>query len=278
MNEEIVPMTRRSHSSPCVLWPAIAAGLLLGMPSSAAAAPTPSTLAKPTSAPAATALKSYTPPPPNRGYQPPAPGGGVRTFVSVEEQSSCSSRANLPLLALAPQFHQGQTHTTRPTLAWFVPGDVAGKVVVQVFQGSMPDLEQETQPPLFDQDLDSQAGIMTWTVPRPLEVGQTYAWRVILVCDENRPSLNLRDVAEFVVVDSSAARTADPASDARQMAASGFWYDALAITLEQTTSPQLRSLRISLLQTLADLESGTDSIPAAMRAQALRRILETGLE
>lgn len=256
------------------LQPAIAAGWLLGLAVLSALVPATPGLAKPVQQPTA-ALKGYTPPPPRSTYQPPAPGGGVRTFVGAEQQSSCTSRANLPLLALAPQFHQGQTSTPRPTLAWFVPGDVAGTLAIQVFRGQMADLERESEPPLFDETLTSRAGIMTWTVPQDLTVGETYVWRVVLVCDSNRPSLNLRDVAEFVVVAPSSPRSSDPLSDAQRMAEQGLWYDALALTLSSPASPQMRSLRIRMLETLADLESRNDSMLAAIRAQALRRIVET---
>jgi hypothetical protein len=246
------------------LQPAIATGWILGLVLLITSYPSAAKLAKPVQQPTATP-KSYRPPPPNSTYQSPAPGGGTRT-------SDCS---DLPLLALAPQFHQGQTSTPRPTLAWFVPGDVAGTLAIQVFRGQMADLERESEPPLFDETLTSRAGIMTWTVPQDLTVGETYVWRVVLVCDSNRPSLNLRDVAEFVVVAPSSPRSSDPLSDAQRMAEQGLWYDALALTLSSPASPQMRSLRIRMLETLADLESRNDSMLAAIRAQALRRIVET---
>lgn len=259
-------MTRRSRfhllSRRRVLPPAIATGCVLGLALLGVLFPATVGQAKPSQPPAA--LKSYMPPPPNSGYQAPAPGGGIRT-------SDCS---DMPLLALAPQFHQGRTSTRRPTLAWYVPGDVAGTLAIQVFQGTLRDLERETEPPLLDETLTSRAGIMTWTVPQDLTMGETYVWRVVLVCDSNRPSLNLRDVAEFVVVAPTAARSADPVRDAQQMAESGIWYDAMALTLSSPASPQLRSLRIRMLQTLADLESQNDSVQAAIRVQALRRIVE----
>ncbi|BAU43388.1 DUF928 domain-containing protein [Leptolyngbya sp. O-77] len=268
-------MTRRSRfhrlSRRRVLPPAIATGCVLGLTLLGVLFPATVGQAKPSQPPAA--LKSYMPPPPNSGYQAPAPGGGVRTFVGAEQQSSCTSRTNLPLLALAPQFHQGQTSTRRPTLAWYVPGDVPGSLAIQVFRGTLRDFERETEPPLLDETLISRAGIMTWTVPQDLAVGETYVWRVVLVCDSNRPSLNLRDVAEFVVVAPTAARSADPVRDAQQMAESGIWYDALALTLSSPASPQLRSLRIRMLEALADLESRNDSVQAAIRVQALRRIV-----
>lgn len=245
-----------------ILHSAIAAGWVLGLALLGAALPTPADQTKPAQPPT-TALKSYTPPPPNSGYQSPAPGGGTRT-------SDCS---DLPLLALAPQFHQGQTSSPRPTLAWYVPGDVAGTLAIQVFRGKMADLERETEPPLFDETLTSRAGIMTWTVPQDLTVGETYVWRVVLVCDSNRPSLNLRDVAEFVVVVPPVAHSSDPLRDAQQMAESGIWYDAMALTLSSPASPQLRSLRLRMLEALADLESRSNSVQAAIRAEALRRVV-----
>lgn len=269
-------MPRRSYSNFWSEWRvlhrAIATGGVLGLALLGAILPAPAGLTKP--AQQSTALKSYSPPPPNSGYQAPAPGGGVRTFVGDEQRSSCASPANLPLLALAPQFHQGQTSTRRPTLAWYVPGDVAGPLTIQVFRGNLRDVEPETEPPLFDETLTSRAGIMTWTVPQDLAVGETYVWRVVLVCDSNRPSLNLRDVAEFVIVAPPTAPSADPVRDAQRMAESGIWYDALALTLSSPASPQMRSLRISMLESLADLESRNDSVQAAIRVRALRRIVE----
>ncbi len=266
-------MTRRSHFQPLSLSTAIAAGLALGL-TSAIAPPgiLQSALAQAPTQPATATQKSYTPPPPS-GYQPPSAGGGVR--------GNCSGESSLPLLALAPQFHRGQTSLIRPTLAWFVPEDNPGSLILQVFQGPLQTLEQDSEEPLYDVPLTSRPGIMTWTVPEDgpaLNVGEIYAWRIILICDENRPSLTMRDMAELAVVSPHHVGdrpSTNLVSDANQMAASGLWYDALALTLDHTRLPQMRSLRISLLETLAELEANADNNQGVARAQQLRDVLLT---
>jgi len=225
--------------------------------------------------------QAYEPPPPNRNnngslpggtrvYNPPPPNGDSSSNPSGGSRGLCGSRSGVSLLAIAPQVHIGQTSSTRPTLAWYVPEATPYDMVFQLFQGDATE-------PLYDVQITSQQGLMTWSLPAnaaALTVGETYRWRVILICDRNRPSLSVRDGAALTVVASPRtsliATATDSVAYARQMATAGFWYDALAATLSTPATPALRSLRVELLQELAELEAATDP----RRANNLRSLAE----
>ncbi|MBD1998776.1 DUF928 domain-containing protein [Leptolyngbya sp. FACHB-541] len=210
---------------------------------------------------AQTPPRGYTPPPPVNRTSSGGTTGGVR--------GQCSRQSGLPLLALAPSNVEQTFATSRPTLAWFVPEETAYDLVFQLFQGDAAE-------PLYDVEMTSQPGVMSWTLPADapeLTTGETYRWRVILICNPNRPSLSVIDEAQFVVAVSpvTTATSNDSAIHVNQMVAAGFWYDALALTLSDPNGEQGRSLRLELLQDLAQMEESTN----AHRAQNLRSMIDT---
>lgn len=212
---------------------------------------------------AQTPPRGYTPPPPVNRTSSGSTTGGVR--------GQCSRGSGLPLLALAPSAVEQAFATPRPTLTWFVPEESAYDLVFQLFQGN-------AEEPLYDVEMMSQAGIMSWTLPADapaLTIGETYRWRVILICNPNRPSLSVVDEAQFVVAEMPSAITTassnDPVAAINQMVTSGFWYDALALTLSDPGVEQWRSLRLELLQDLARLEEHTNT----SRAENLRSVIDT---
>jgi len=199
-------------------------------------------------------------------YNPPPPSGQGTSSTPGGVRGTCNGVSSASLLAIAPQSHTGQTSSTRPTVAWYVPDEAPYDIVFQLFQ-------RDADTPLYDVTMTSHKGWMTWTPPANspgLTVGETYRWRVILICDRNRPSLSMRDGAAFKVVVSPSitAAASDPVAYARQLAAAGVWYDALATILNAPPTAQLRSLRIELLNELAQLESATDT----RRADNLRSL------
>lgn len=210
---------------------------------------------------AQTPPRGYTPPPPVDRTSSGSTTGGVR--------GQCSRRSSLPLLALAPSGAEQTYATSRPTLAWFVPEEADYNLVFQLFQSDAAE-------PLYDVEMTSHPGIMSWTLPADapeLTTGETYRWRVILICNPNRPSLSVVDEAEFVVAlpPVTTANSSDSAAYVNQMVAAGFWYDALAMTLSDPNEEQGRSLRLELLQDLAQMEESTN----AHRAENLRSMIDT---
>jgi Domain of Unknown Function (DUF928) len=234
----------------------------LGMTSTTFAHSTDSSVASTPTPDSILVAQTYNPPPPSSGSPAPRGSGGPRGV--------CTGQSSSSLLAIAPQAHVGQTSSTRPTVAWYVPDVEPYDLVFQLFQGSSED-------PLYDISMTSRKGFMTWSVPASapaLVVGETYRWRVILICDRNRPSLSARDGAVFTVVAPPTTTAAANSVDyARQMAAAGVWYDALAVIVTTPTTAALRSLRSELLNDLAQLEaSGANA--DTRRADNLRGLAE----
>jgi|GEM_PF-6538338 hypothetical protein len=210
----------------------------------------------------AQAQQEYNPPPRVNRTSSGGTTGGVR--------GRCSGQSSLPLLALAPSRADQVFSTPRPTLAWFVPEEAAYDLVFQLFQGDAAE-------PLYDVEMTSQVGVMSWTLPADapdLTMGETYRWRVVLICNRNRPSLSVVDEAQFVVAElppEVTTTSSDAATYVNQMIGAGFWYDALAMTLSDPNQEQLRSLRLELLQNLVQLEESTDT----RRAENLRSMIDT---
>jgi hypothetical protein len=234
----------------------------------------PATLAHPStirvnSSPSVTWNTSIAQTPP-RGYTPPprvdrTSSGGTTGGV----RGQCSRQSGLSLLALAPSGAESTFATSRPTLAWFVPEEDTYSLVFQLFQN-------DAEEPLYDVEMTSRPGIMSWTLPADapeLTTGEAYRWRVILICNPNRPSLSVVDEAQFVVAGPpvTTASSHDSAAYINQMVAAGFWYDALALTLSDLNREQGRSLRLELLQDLVQIEEGID----AHRAENLRSMIDT---
>lgn len=252
----------RNYGMKPVVTPSIILSVWVGM-ASTTVAHSPAARVVPTASSNFTLVAdAYNPPPPNSGSSENRGSGGPRGV--------CSTQSSRSLLAIAPQSHVGRTSSTRPTVAWYVPDAEPYDLVFQLFRGNAAD-------PLYDLSMTSRKGVMTWSLPATdpaLTVGETYYWRVILICDRNRPSLSARDGAELTVVAPPTTTAAANSVDyARQLAAVGIWYDALAVTLSTPTTAALRSLRAELLNDLAQLEAS--STPAdTRRADTLRALAE----
>lgn len=183
------------------------------------------------------------------------------------------------LTVLAPQTHVGQTTSTHPTLAWFVPTDQPMPIELQIYQYGTG----TTQTLVKRVNLQSTPGIMQWTLPvdeTGLVVGQQYRWQVVLFCNPNRPSSALVAQAELQVVEepellrSALASANQPLDRAQQFADAGFWYDALRETLTAPTI-ELTNYQASLLNSLATLEQTSGSEQGQLQANQLNQIIHT---
>lgn len=198
------------------------------------------------------------------GYRAPstqrAPGG--RTTASGT-RGGCLGIAKLPLTSLAPQQHIGQTVSTHPTFAWFVPESPELKMVFSLYEydsnGQIKQVEKI--------ELKSSPGIMKFSLPkdRPgLALGKSYLWQVAIVCNENYPSNDLVARAEIEVVQLQndvkilLDTVKDPLQRADIYANAGLWYDALAETLKADNNSQSRKVFSSLLEDLAQIEKSND--------------------
>ncbi|MFB2836273.1 DUF928 domain-containing protein [Floridanema evergladense] len=217
---------------------------------------------------------------------------------SSGSRGGCSGVAQLPLTTLAPQKHIGQTVSSHPTFAWFVPDSPEIKMeYLEQAVSPYPTLawflpvspEYKTEFSLYEYssngtknlikkiELKSSPGINKLSLPKDspgLTVGKTYLWQVAVLCNENYPSADLVKKAEIEIVElpsnvkMSLDAVKDPLQRADIYAQAGLWYDALGEALTANGNSQSGKAVASLLENLAQIEN-------AEKSSDLRQIAST---
>jgi hypothetical protein len=191
------------------------------------------------------------------GYKPPRLPSRPKTASTTTGTRGCSSQAGIPVTAIAPQQHVGQTTSLYPTFTWFMPDEKPYPMEFELYE-----LSDKSRKSLTRQPVQSQFGLMQFTLPkdRPaLTIGKQYFWQVVVYCNKNRPSSALVTKAELVVQAPDAALNAamktivDPLIRADRYATEGFWYDAMREAVS-VPGPKGKALRDSLLKDLAQQE------------------------
>lgn len=212
------------------------------------------------------ALAEYQPP----DNQKPPSGKTSSTFT----RDGCQGNQSTSLTALAPQEHVGQTASTRPTFAWFIPDSQPYPIEFRLNEHT-PDGKREI---LLRKELQSEPGIMVLSLSEEeieLSVGQRYSWQVIVFCNPNRPSSALVVGADVDVVEmpltlaNHLSATNNSVERANLYAQSGLWYDALGQVLETREVFSPNQFELTLLEDLAQVE-GSESV----HSQRLRQIIE----
>ena len=196
-------------------------------------------------------------------YQPPPgepPSGPV---LSSGTRDSCGENYEVPLTVLAPTQHVGQTTTTTPTLAWFVPTTDTYRIKLSLYTAN------ENQPPELLQQIqyvESGSGIVSFTLPEDtfqLNLGQRYLWEVNLACTPDSPMYSQLFISELDIQEPSATMisaltTAQTALERAEIyAGAGYWYDALREALIASENSDTDDVVRSLLHQLAESEGGT---------------------
>jgi hypothetical protein len=191
------------------------------------------------------------------GYKPPRLPSRPKTASTTTGTRGCSSQTGIPVTAVAPQQHVGQTTSLYPTFTWFMPDEKSYPMEFELYE-----LSDKSRKSLTRQPVQSQFGLMQFTLPkdRPaLEIGKQYFWQVVVYCNKNRPSSALVTKAELIVQAPDAALSTamktivDPLIRADRYATEGFWYDAMREAVS-APGPKGKSLRESLLKDLAQQE------------------------
>ena len=195
------------------------------------------------------ALADYVPP---ADQEPPSDYTG-----QAGPRGGCEGKG-IPLTALAPQSHVGQTASTRPTFAWFVPDSTTKPMEFRLFEyDSNGNLQLIGEPILWE----SSPGIMTLPLPedRPkLKVGHTYLWQVTILCDPDNASSDLIATADIKVVEMPSALEGmfvDSSNKSDFYAKASLWYDALGEALKLADKSRLGKVGSTLLEDLAELEA-----------------------
>lgn len=213
-----------------------------------------------------------------RTYVPPTRSVAPRRAISSATRSFgfCSDEANLvsgaatsagmtAVIALAPQTHIGQTASTRPTLTWYIAEENPYPVQLQLYRYVSSNPTDTERVGFFDLGL-SQPGWMTFTLPTslpPLNVGETYRWKMIVKCNDSQPSKNKIDEADLQVVSPPPGMevTGEPLQQAEQYVAAGLWYDAIAVLSQDPVSPAAVAYRSELVGDLAELAAQAANDP-----------------
>jgi hypothetical protein len=192
---------------------------------------------------AAPALARYTP----SRTAPRVPTG------STGRRGGCTTENRAKLTVLAPKSHVGQTISSHPRLAWFVPDAVPLSMEFYLYE-----LDATGNRSLIQQaNLQSNPGIMSLPLSpnQPgLEVGKRYYWQIVLLCDANHPSSGVVVGAEIERVEPSPAltnalATASSLADQSMLyAEAGLWYDAMNTAFEANSEATIISLLENLMQ------------------------------
>lgn len=208
-------------------------------------------------------------------YQPPSEpsqpdSGDVGT---TGRRGGCRTTSAASLTALAPYSHVGQTVSTSPIVAWFVPDSDSFPLEFFLYE-----YDGDNERKILHQNLQSSPGIMNLSLPN-LTVGKQYRWQVVLLCNPNRPSSALITGATIEVMAMPPALktqlevTNNPLEEANLYAESGFWYDAFGAVLESTEDLNAKDLGLSLLENLVSLEALSDLESAQEQSVQLQQVV-----
>lgn len=215
-----------------------------------------------------------------RAYQPPTDAIHPRRTTGGGTRGGCDGRATTSLTAIAPQSHIGQTAHLRPTLTWHMADALPVPLALQIYRYTSDDPGDDRLEPVAFFDLgQSQTGWMTFTLPDdlpPLDVGETYRWKIIMQCSESQPSRNRIDEADLQVVALPTATeiTGNAVQQAQQYAAAGLWYDAIAVLAQPPLSPIDVRYRRELVLSLAELETENPSDRFSLLSYRLRNSVD----
>ena len=201
-------------------------------------------------------------------YNPPS-GSPPQTATGSNGSRGCQGLYDVPLVGLAPTLmnHVGQTTTTTPTLAWFVPTAEPYRIRVSLYTIDQENLLYETE---YE---DSVSGIISFSIPEGvgLEPDERYLWEVNIACDLDNPTYQEYFIAEVDIVSPpaeliSALSLAPTSSEKASLyAEAGYWYDAFKEALGASED-------VSFVQTL--LANLADSEEDFLQNQYLSEVIE----
>lgn len=197
-------------------------------------------------------------------YQPPEGDPPSGPYISNGSRTGCNEQLAIPLTALVPTGHVGQTTSTTPSLVWFVPASAPYRIGLSVYRVTGeedPEFVTQTE---YVETGERAPGIASFTLPAAessLMPGQRYLWEVSLACQPDSPLYDQSFVAEIAIAAPTPALTtaltaaSTPRQKAEIYASEGYWYDALPAAL-QISDPVERDQMLNILLTeLAELEN-----------------------
>ncbi|MGJ3248159.1 MAG: DUF928 domain-containing protein [Elainellaceae cyanobacterium] len=214
-----------------------------------------------------------------RLYTPPPDAGAPRGTTSTGRRGGCGGQTTTQLTALAPYQHVGQTTSTHPTFVWYSPTSEPIPTEFRLYRYQ----DNGDRRLVYETDLQNSSQFMSLSLPEDepgLMVGNTYQWQVVMLCNPNRPSTAQVVEADIQVVNPpvSVSTTIDsisnPLERAVLFAESGLWYNALSEVLSVDETSEGRSLMMSLVEDLANLEKESEFQFSVEQGEKLSQILE----
>ena len=201
------------------------------------------------------ALAEYKKP---QNTQNDAPQGESTIITGVRGAGSCSEQATTKLTALAPYSHLGNTVSSYPTFAWYIPDANSYPVKFRLYEYD-PNEGNGRGKAIVQEEFSSSPGIMTYSLPSDspgLTAGKKYIWQVVAACNPNSPSRSMVISAEIKVVEqpneivTELNNTSDLVARADIYAEAGLWYDALAevVTVPDNSQAQLFTTELQQAQ------------------------------
>ena len=199
----------------------------------------------------------------------------ARTTTSSATRGGCLNNRdnNHNLTAIAPYSHIGQTTSSHPTFAWFVP-DLEYFPLEFHLEEYTADSQFKT---VYRQKLSSKPGIMSLSLPQNvpgLTAGTKYRWKVVMRCTRYKAVVTMAEikvVAPTPKFKTAFSKTSGTSRLVDLYGANGLWYDALETTLNAADFHQIE-LQNQLIQELAAVESKTSSSSVQQQGKKLRQI------
>ena len=201
-------------------------------------------------------------------YKPPS-GSPPQTATGSNGSRGCRGIYDVPLVGLAPTVmnHVGQTMTTTPILAWFVPTAEPYRIRVSLYTVDQENLLYETE---YE---DNISGIISFSIPEDvgLEADERYLWEVNIACELDNTTYQEYFIAEVDIVSPPAdlaaavALASTSSKKASLYAEAGYWYDAFKEALDSSAD-------VSFVQTLlSDLAASEED---SLQHQYLSEVIE----
>lgn len=185
------------------------------------------------------------------------------------------------LIVLAPVGHIGQTVSTQPTFAWFLPLTQVTKMEFAIFEY----VNNARGKKIKTFEIDSKPGRIMKFSPTPgeftFEVGKTYLWQITLLCDRNNPSDEVYAEAVIEILPKSPVLVTQLSQSKNSLqrvqiyADAGLWYDALSEVLE---NPLGQAFQSQLLNQLSKLEAQSVSEVSSEKFKKYLKKQIAGLE
>lgn len=199
----------------------------------------------------------------------------AKTTTSTATRGGCINSGETHLTAIAPYSHVGQTTSTHPTFAWFIPDSEYFPLEFHLQEYTSNSQIKNR----YKQELTSKPGIMSLSLPQDLpglKVGKKYRWIVVQRCTRYRAVVTMAEI-EVVGFSSGFKTTKSKTNGTIRLvdlySSTGLWYDALKMTLNAANFHQLE-LQNQLIRELAAIETSSNSGSVQRQGEKLKAISE----